>query len=66
MSHLKYWLFRQWLYFLLTQAKLPTNRKSYNGKKNKGVNFSENSPIDISDDYYLTNKIPYLNKNRIT
>ena len=47
MSHLKYWLFRQWLYFLLTQAKLPTNRKSYNGKKNKGVNFSENSPIEL-------------------
>ena len=45
MSHLKYWLFRQWLYFLLTTAKLPTNRKSYNCKKIKGVNFSENSPI---------------------
>ena len=46
-SHLKYWLFRRWLYFLLTTDMLQTNRNSSNWWKNKGVNFTENSPIEI-------------------
>ena len=45
MSYLKYWLFRRLVYFLLTTAMLQTNRKSPNVEKNKGVNFTENSPI---------------------
>ena len=45
MSYLKYWLFRRLVYFLQTTAMLQTNRKTSNVEKNKGVNFTENSPI---------------------
>ena len=45
MSYLKYWLFRRLVYFLLTTAMLQTNRNISNVEKNKGVNFTENSPI---------------------
>ena len=58
MSYLKYWLFRRLVYFLLTTAMLQTNRNISNVEKNKGVNFTENSPIpDFFPDFFPIRKI---------